>query len=200
MNQSPNNNGHPNIIFILGDNQNAGIMGCSGHLFIKTPNLDRLADEGVRMGNTFSTTPLCSPSQASLLNGFYSHNHGVLNNQSQWNESTPTFLEILSDVGNSTAFIGKWHMPGKGLPKLPFLDLFVSYTYREGQGSYFNCPMIVNGEEIRSRKAYITGEITDYAIEFIQNHCKAKEKKNRPFPFLFRIDQVIRLFSRQRTY
>ena len=49
----------PNIIIILGDNHNAGIMGCSGHLFIKTPNLDQLADEGVMMTNTFSTTPLC---------------------------------------------------------------------------------------------------------------------------------------------
>ncbi|MBI5503514.1 MAG: sulfatase-like hydrolase/transferase, partial [Deltaproteobacteria bacterium] len=171
----------PNIVFILGDNHNADTMGCAGHPVIETPAMDRLAREGVRFENTFNTTSLCSPSRASILTGTYAHSHGVLNNHTSWTARMPTFLEQLGQAGYATAFIGKWHMPGEGLPKLPFLDLFVSYTYREGQGSYFNCPMIVNGREVPSRKPYITAETTDYAIEFIEQTLAAPAAERRPF-------------------
>ena len=162
----------PNIVFILSDNHNAGTMGCAGHPIIRTPAMDRLAREGVRFRNAFNTTSLCSPSRASILTGAYAHTHGVLNNHTAWTGKLPTFLERLHEADYATAFIGKWHMPGEGLPALPFLDLFVSYTYREGQGAYFDCPMIVNGREVPSRKRYITAETTDYAIEFIEQNVE----------------------------
>lgn len=171
----------PNIIFILGDNHNAKTMSFVGHPFIQTPGMDRLAREGIFFENTFNTTSLCSPSRASLLTGAYAHRHGVKNNHTPWTGEVPTFLEHLSRHGYTTAFIGKWHMPGEGLPEMPFLDLFVSYTYREGQGAYFNCPMIVNGKETPSRKPYITEEVTDYAIEFIQDNLANSEDKRKPF-------------------
>jgi N-acetylglucosamine-6-sulfatase len=171
----------PNIVFILGDNHNAKTMSFAGHPFIKTPGMDRLANEGIFFENAFNTTPLCSPSRASFLTGAYAHKHGVRHNHTPWTGSMATFLEHLSHHGYATAFIGKWHMPGKGLPQMPFLDLFVSYTYREGQGAYFNCPMIVNGRETPSRKPYITTEITDYAIEFIQQNLARSEAKRKPF-------------------
>jgi arylsulfatase A-like enzyme len=171
----------PNIILILGDNHNYKTMGCVGHPFIQTPGLDRLAKGGVLYENAFCTTALCSPSRASILTGAYPHNHEVKNNHTPWTGQMTTFLEYLSLYGYATAFIGKWHMPGKGLPRLPFLDLFVSYTYREGQGAYFNCPMIVNGLKVPSRKAYITEEITDYAIEFIQDNLTQQGESRRPF-------------------
>ena len=171
----------PNIVFILGDNHNAGTMSFAGHPFIQTPGMDRLAREGIFFANTFNTTSLCSPSRASLLTGAYAHRHGVLNNHTPWTGQIPTFLEYLSRNGYATAFIGKWHMPGEGLPEMPYLDLFVSYTYREGQGAYFNCPMIVNGKETPSRKPYITAEITDYAIEFIQANRAKPAVGRRPF-------------------
>ena len=171
----------PNIVFILGDNHNAGTMSFAGHPFIQTPGMDRLAREGIFFANTFNTTSLCSPSRASLLTGAYAHRHGVLNNHTPWTGQIPTFLEYLSRNGYATAFIGKWHMPGEGLPEMPYLDLFVSYTYREGQGAYFNCPMIVNGKETPSRKPYITAEITDYAIEFMQANRAKPAAGRRPF-------------------
>ncbi len=171
----------PNIIYILGDNHNADTMGCAGHPFIKTPGMDRLAREGVMFNNTFNTTSLCSPSRASILTGAYAHNHGVKNNHTQWTGQMKIFLEYLSNAGYSTAFIGKWHMPGKGLPEMSFLDLFVSYTYREGQGAYFNCPMVVNGKEVPSRKPYITEEITDYAMEFMEESVKKTAAEQKPF-------------------
>jgi N-acetylglucosamine-6-sulfatase len=171
----------PNIIFILGDNHNAQTMSFAGHPFIQTPGMDRLAREGIFFENTFNTTSLCSPSRASLLTGAYAHRHGVLNNHTPWTGQMTTFLEHLSRDDYATAFIGKWHMPGEGLPEMPFLDLFVSYTYREGQGAYFNCPMIVNGRQTPSRKLYITEEITDYAIEFMQANLAGPDSQRKPF-------------------
>jgi N-acetylglucosamine-6-sulfatase len=171
----------PNILFILGDNHNYETMGCAGHPFIETPGMDRIAGEGVLFDNTFSTTALCSPSRASILTGAYARNHEVKNNHTPWTGQMTTFLELLSQSGYDTAFIGKWHMPGEGLPEMPFLDLFVSYTYREGQGAYFNCPMIVNGQETPSRTPYISEEITDYALEFMQENLAQAEEERRPF-------------------
>jgi len=169
----------PNIVLIVGDNHHAGTTGYAGHPLIETPGLDRLAREGVRFENAFNTTPLCSPSRASILTGAYAHSHGVLNNHTPWTGEMPTFLELLSRSGYSTAFIGKWHMPGEGLPQMPFLDLFVSYTYREGQGAYFDCPMIVGDRETPSRARYITEEVTDYAIEFMERAVATGDA--RPF-------------------
>ena len=74
--------------------------------------------------------------------------------------------------GYDTAFIGKWHMPGS-LPKLEGVDPFITFTIQGGQGRYLNCPIIVNGEERPSRKPYITEELTDYAIEFIERERDA---------------------------
>ena len=136
------------------------------------------------MSNTFNTTSLCSPSRASILTGAYAHNHGVKNNHTPWTGQMTTFLEYLSQGGYDTAFIGKWHMPGEGLPEMPFLDLFVSYTYREGQGAYFDCPMIVNGQEMPSRRPYISEEITDYAIEFMQENLAQGEEEQEAFLYL----------------
>ncbi len=172
----------PNIIFILGDNHRADALGCAGHPFIRTPGMDRLAREGVRFEHAFNTTSLCTPARASILTGAYAHNHGVQNNHMPWNYRMPTFLEFLSRNGYATAFIGKWHMPGgDALPDLPFLDLFASYTYREGQGSYFDCPFIVNGKDVPSRKEYISEEATDYAIEFLEGRHVRAENAGKPF-------------------
>jgi N-acetylglucosamine-6-sulfatase len=171
----------PNILFILSDNFRWDCMGFMNHPFIKTPGLDRLAGEGVVFENAFNTTSLCSPSRASILTGTYAHTHRVLNNHTPWTGRKPTFLEYLSKAGYHTAFIGKWHMPGKGLPDMPYLDLFVSYTYREGQGSYFNCPLIVNGRPEPSGKAYITEEMTRRAIAFMEQDLLKEEGERRPF-------------------
>ena len=169
----------PNIIFILTDDHRWDHLGFLGHPFLRTPNLDRLAGEGVNFANAFVVTSLCSPSRATFLTGMYAHQHGVKNNLTHWRDSNVTVLELLKNAGYDTAFIGKWHMPG-GLPEVRGVDLFVSFTAEGGQGRYFNCPLFVNGEEAPSRKAYITEELTDRAIEFIQ------ERKDRPFcVFLF---------------
>jgi len=141
---------------------------------LQTPHLDRLAAEGLHFANAFVTTSLCSPSRATFLTGMYAHRHGVQNNLTPWREENVTFLELLKQAGYDTAFLGKWHMPG-GLPELRGVDHFVSFTAQSGQGQYFNCPLWVNGKQEPSRKPYITEELTDRALEFIQ------EERDRPF-------------------
>ncbi len=164
----------PNIIFILSDDHRWNHLGIQGHPWIQTPNLDRLAEEGVLFDNAFCTTSLCSPSRASFITGRYVHHHGVKNNLHIWNNRNQTVLEHLKTGGYNTAFIGKWHMPGP-LPELRGVDRFVTFTARTGQGLYYDCPLIIDGVETERKGTYITEDLTDYAIDFI------REQQDCPF-------------------
>ncbi len=165
------NDSRPNIIVIITDDHRHDFLGTVNPGFIQTPNLDRLAAEGVRFSNTFVTTSLCSPARASYLTGQYAHQHGVL-----WNEDmdltneTPTFAQRLHDSGYETAYIGKWHMARRSSPREGF-DHWVSFN---GQGNYFLNTLNVDGRWELCRK-YITDELTDRAIAFL------KRKKEKPF-------------------
>ncbi|MBW2412559.1 MAG: sulfatase [Deltaproteobacteria bacterium] len=165
----------PNIIFILTDDHRWDALSCMGHPFIQTPHLDRIAREGVLFENAFVTTSLCSPSRASFLTGQYAHTHGVVTNHTPWDNRNTTFLELLKAQGYDTAFIGKWHMPGKGLPKLRGVDHFVSFTQEGGQGVYYDCPLIIDGVESERTGKYITEDLTDFALKFV------KKRRNNPF-------------------
>jgi len=166
----------PNIIFILTDDHRWDCLSAVGHPFLKTPNMDRIAGEGVLFNNAFVTTSLCSPSRASFLTGQYASVHGVKNNATRWDEKKDiTFMEYLKKAGYDTAFIGKWHMPGGQLPHLPGVDLFISFTRKDGQGDYYNCPIYVNHKLTPNRKPYITEELTDYALDFVD------EDRENPF-------------------
>lgn len=167
----------PNLVVILSDNHRWDATGYMAHPFVRTPHLDRLSQEGVVFANAFCTTPLCSPARASFLTGLYAWRHGVQNNSgaSSWNPAHRTLLEELHDAGYATAFIGKWHMPASGLPRLRGIDHFVTFTVNEGQGRYVDCPLIVDGREEASRTPYLTRELTDRALAFIDR------QQERPF-------------------
>lgn len=168
----------PNIVVILSDNHRWDAMSSMRHPFVRTPNMDRIGREGVHFANAFCTTPLCSPARASFLTGLYAYRHGVRNNadQSSWDETRATFLELLKrQAGYDTAFVGKWHMPSSGLPRLRGVDRFVTFTVNDGQGRYFDCPLVVDGTEQPSKKRYITEELTDRAIAFVER------KRSAPF-------------------
>src|SRR5213592_4771205 len=100
----------PNIIFILVDDLRWDALGCMGHPFVKTPNIDRIAKEGAIFKNTFVTTPLGSPARASFLTGTYVRTHHVKGNgdNAELSHKLVTFQKLLHDAGYETSHIGKW--------------------------------------------------------------------------------------------
>ena len=89
----------PNVLVILTDDQRWDCMSCAGHPYLKTPNIDRLAHEGVYFKNAFCTTSLCSPSRASILSGLYAHSHGVLNNFTELPDQPAQLAQQLQQGG-----------------------------------------------------------------------------------------------------
>lgn len=158
----------PNIVVILSDDHRYDFSGYAGHPYVETPNLDRLAAQGVMFNRAYVTTSLCSPSRASILTGTTPYRHGVWNNFTPWSEQNRTFFEYLKAAGYRTGFVGKWHMPGGELPEIAGLDHFVSFTNMMGQGQYEWNPMIANGVNEESRTRYIATELTDRAVDWIK--------------------------------
>jgi arylsulfatase A-like enzyme len=98
-----------NVLFIITDQQRADMLGCYGNNIIKTPNLDRLAKEGVRFSNAFCTSPMCMPNRATILTGYYPNVHGVRSNGINLPEEIPRITDTLVNRGYHTVSIGKTH-------------------------------------------------------------------------------------------
>ena len=120
----------PNIVMVLVDDMRWDEMRVAGHPFIDTPNMDRLAREGARFTNAFATTPLCSPSRATLLTGQYAHTNGIIDNTARPSHSLQVFPLELQRAGYRTGFFGKWHMGNDDSPR-PGFDHWVAMP---GQG------------------------------------------------------------------
>jgi N-acetylglucosamine-6-sulfatase len=144
-------------------------LGCTGHPFSKTPNVDRIAKEGALFKNFFVSIPLCSPSRGSFLTGQYAHTHGVINNgdHSALSHKLVTFPRLLHDFGYETACIGKWHMGVDDSPR-PGFDRWVSF---KGQGVYNDPTLNVDGKASK-HTGYITDILNDYAVQFIKSEHK----------------------------
>jgi arylsulfatase A-like enzyme len=153
----------PNVLVILTDDQRWDAMSVAGHPFLKTPNMDRLANEGARFTNVFVTTSLCSPSRASLLSGRYAHGHKIRNNFSEYPTDLPSYPRRLHDAGYETAYIGKWHMGEKNDSPRPGFDHWMSHA---GQGNYFDTEFNVDGRR-KLMKGYYTTVVTDHAVEWL---------------------------------
>ncbi len=163
----------PNVLFILTDDQRYDALSCMGHQSLKTPNIDRLASEGLLFKNHFCTTSLCSPSRASILSGLYAHAHGVVNNFTEYPSEMVSFPLRLQDSGYSTAYIGKWHMGEKNDMPRPGFDYFVTH---KGQGQYFDTEFNFNGKGRRVVKGYYTNVVTEMAIDWID-----EQKSDKPW-------------------
>lgn len=179
----------PNIIFILTDDQRYDELGFVNPV-LRTPHMDDLAAEGVHFSNAFVTTSLCSPSRASILTGQMMHNHGVIDNNRPLPEGLELFPGRLRAAGYQTALVGKWHMGGEVSEPRPEFDFWVSFP---GQGSYYptdafgqTVMLNVNGEEV-PQAGYITDELTDYALDFLNGR-----DPGRPF-FLYLSHKAVHL-------
>ncbi|MDX1406667.1 MAG: sulfatase [Saprospiraceae bacterium] len=162
-----------NVIFILSDDHRYDFMGFTGKVpFLETPNMDRMAREGVHLRNAFVTTALCSPSRASILTGQFTHRHGVVDNQSLVPQGTRFFPEFMQEQGYETGFIGKWHMGEHNNNPRPGFDYWASFR---GQGHYWNSVFNVNGvEEQPQDSTYVTHAITRYALDFLEQRDTVK--------------------------
>ena len=155
----------PNVLFILCDDLRPAAMGCYGAKDVRTPNMDRLASEGVLFQNTFCTTSLCSPSRASILTGLYAHGHGVRDNFTELPPNLTHWPMRLREEGYETAYMGKWHMGEENdMPRWGF-DWFVT---NKGQGKYFDTEFNFDGKRREVVKGYYTTVITDMALDWMK--------------------------------
>ena len=168
----------PNFLFIYTDDQRWDAMGVvqreqgerARFPWFKSPNMDRLADGGVRFRNAFVTLSLCAPSRAAYLTGRYNHLNGITNNHTPFPENSVTHATLLRAAGYRTAYIGKWHM-GEQRGQRPGFDYSASFV---GHGRYQNCPFEINGVPTPTN-GWVDDVSTDFAIEWM--------KQNRDQPF-----------------
>ncbi len=167
----------PNVLFILSDDQGEWAMGCSGNTELKTPNLDTLADEGIRFKNYFCTSAVCSPARASILTGKIPSQHGVQDwirdgnpreGAPDYLEGIPAYTDVLTQNGYTCGISGKWHMGNSLIPQKSFSHW---YVHQKGSGDYYNAPMVRNGKPV-NEPGYITDLITDNALDFISQNYR----------------------------
>ncbi len=186
----------PNFVFFLIDDMGWADLGCYGSTFHETPNIDKLAAQGMRFTNAYAACPVCSPTRASIMTGKYPARLGI----TQWiggpNEPTPyrhflpleevTIAEALKEAGYATGFVGKWHLSThdeqrqKYYPDRQGFDVNIAgdwsgqpptyfYPYKRGNRTLETMPP--GGPE----GEYLTDRLTDESVKFLEAH------KDKPF-------------------
>lgn len=178
----------PNIIFIMTDDHTTQAMSCYGGNLIETPNMDRIADEGMRFDNCYATNALSGPSRACILTGKFSHKNGFTDNASTFDGSQLTFPKVMRENGYATGVVGKWHL----ISKPQGFDHWSILLGQNEQGNYFK-PVFYENDTVVKEDGYVTDVITDKAIEFIDDvhdekpfmlmlHHKAPHRNWMPAP------------------
>ena len=174
-----NNKKSTNVVFILTDDQGAWAMGSAGNADIHTPNLDKLAKQGMRFDNFFCASPVCSPARATLLTGNIPSKHGVIDwlkrkgrNDLEFLEGQRFYTDYLAENGYACSTSGKWHVGNAYKPHKSFETcLLFGSDY-----NYNDCTLVRDGVEVPT-KGYVSDVITDDAIAFIEK----KVAEERPF-------------------
>ena len=162
----------PNIIYIMSDDHDADAISAYHKQFIQTPNIDRLAKEGMRFTKAFVGNSICAPARATLLTGQHSHKNGIKDNFTAFDSSKNTFPKLLQPAGYQTALIGKWHLRS-------YPAGFDYWRILPGMGQYYDTRMIkMDGDTIIER-GYATDVITNDAIDWLN-----LRDKNKPFSLL----------------
>ena len=159
-----------NVIFIMADDHAYQAISAYGSRLIDTPNIDRLADEGMRFDRAYVGNSICSPSRATMLTGKFSHANGLRNNVDVFDGSQATLQSLMREAGYQTAIVGKWHL--KSAP-----TGFDHWEVLPGQGEYYNPDFRRPDGRVRY-EGYVTDIVTDLAIRWLG------EERDPAKPFL----------------
>ncbi|TVY10901.1 sulfatase family protein [Paenibacillus cremeus] len=154
----------PNILFIMSDDHAAHAISCYGSRINMTPNLDRIAEGGMRFDNCFCTNSICAPSRAVILTGLYNHLNGVKTLADDLDGRQETMPKILQREGYQTAMIGKWHLGHGGHYDPTGFDY---WNVLPGQGDYHNPTLLEMGVK-RQYEGYVTDLITDFSLDWLK--------------------------------
>ena len=161
-----------NILYIMSDDHALQAVSACGGRLVQTPNIDRIAEEGVVFDNSFVANSISGPSRACMLTGKHSHANGFKANTDRFDASQQTFVSLLHEAGYETSIIGKWH-----LGTTP--QGFDHWEILPGQGDYYNPDFILMGDTIR-REGYVTDITTDLALKWLSE----ERDQDRPFCLL----------------
>jgi len=163
----------PNIVFVFSDDHATQAISAYGGMFAKiapTPNLDRIAAEGMRFTRCMVTNSICGPSRATILTGKYSHKNGFfMNEATQFDGSQQTFPKLFQEAGYQTAIIGKWHLDSEPTG-------FDHWEVLPGQGSYYN-PDFINP----AGKFQVTGYCSEIITDKAKTWLGEQRDKGKPF-------------------
>ena len=172
-----------NILYIMSDDHSYQTISAYDNRFVHTPNIDWIANHGVRFTESFVANSLSGPSRACMLTGKHSHKNGFTDNTRTFDGSQQTYPKLLQKAGYQTAIIGKWHLTS-------YPTGFDYWDILTGQGDYYNPDFILNGKKIR-REGYVTNIIADLTIDWMEN----KRDKDKPFCVLMHNKAPHRVWS-----
>jgi arylsulfatase A-like enzyme len=195
----------PNILVLITDEHNFRTLGCyreqmpreqaemwGPNTIVETPNIDRIAHEGIICTKAYATAPVCSPCRAAMITGLYPQNTGVPTNNFKLRDDVPTLANIAAEAGYRTSFIGKWHLGGNGKPEwAPKIDGgFADKTFMFNRGHWKKFALNQDGPAVGAKNktgapsydvdsadetSFSTDFLTDRAIEFVN------DSKDKPF-------------------
>jgi arylsulfatase A-like enzyme len=160
----------PNILFIMSDDHAYQAISAYDSTLLETPNIDRIANEGMLFTNACVTNSICAPSRAVILTGKHSHINGKVDNNFPFDTTNITFPQLLQDAGYQTAMFGKLHFGNnpKGFDEFKILP---------GQGVYYNPDFVTKKEGTKNYIGYVTDIITDMTLGWLKND----RSEDKPF-------------------
>ena len=170
----------PNILLIYADQMRYDAMGCAGNPVIKTPQIDRLAKEGVQFAEAYTSYPICCPFRASVQTGKYAQNHGMIQNHFPLRGDQTFLADLMKQAGYRTGYIGKWHLEGG--PKPGFVpperrfgwDHFIGFNRGH---DYMSSIYYDDAGQAYHSKRYEPDFQTDQIIDFIADASTAEDGK-----------------------